>query len=174
MINITSEFYTFAQHRDRAFSRKSQSKIVNIDHPSFKEMNADINISKKLTPYPSRHQIEDNSASISHLLASLSVVIVQEGIGNSRVAMEEINELIAAEEQEQEQIMLDLEAFEQEIDQECELPHSPESSKVSRRLFTLEKSTSNDSSSVTDLLEKYQRCIQGYKEYAAYLRAHLC
>lgn len=35
-------------------------------------------------------------------------MIVQEGIGNSRVVMEEINELIVAEEQEQEQILLDL------------------------------------------------------------------
>lgn len=71
-------------------------------------MNADINISKKLTPYASKNQIEDNNTSLSNLLANLAVLIVQEGIGNSRVVMEEMNELIVAEEQEQEQIMLDL------------------------------------------------------------------
>lgn len=71
-------------------------------------MNNDINISKKLTPYASKNHIEDHNTSITNLLANLSIMIVQEGIGNSRVVMEEINELIVAEEQEQEQILLDL------------------------------------------------------------------
>jgi hypothetical protein len=146
---------------------------VNIDHPSFKEMSYDINVSKKLTPYASRHHIETDSLNISKMLANISVVLVQEGVGNSRVAMEEINELIAAEEQEQEQMMLEFELLEQEMDLECELPHSPESSKVSRQLFTLENKQAPQES-LPELIERYQRCIQSYKEYAAYLRAHLC
>jgi hypothetical protein len=60
----------------------------------------DINISKKLTPFASRqtvvHQQEEH-CSISNILANLSSLLVQEGVGNSRAVMEEIEELLVIE-----------------------------------------------------------------------------
>lgn len=60
-----------------------------------------------------------------------------------------------------------------EADLTREFPHSPESSTVARRLFTL-KDIRGESAPLDDLIAQFERCIQGYKEYAAYLRAHLC
>jgi hypothetical protein len=143
-INITNDFFSFSQQRDRpsSFTRKSQSKIVNLDHPSFKDIGGDINMSKKLTPYVSRQVIgHEDPSSITNILANLALLIVNEGVGSSRIVMEEIDELLVIEEQEQEQLFLDLEFSSQEIDLSCELPYSPQSSNISRRLFTLENKT---------------------------------
>jgi hypothetical protein len=53
-VTITNDFFSFSQNRTQPHVRKSLGKIVNQDHPSFREINPDINISKKLTPFVSK------------------------------------------------------------------------------------------------------------------------
>jgi hypothetical protein len=53
-VTITNDFFNFSQNRTQPQVRKSLGKIVNQDHPSFREISTDINISKKLTPFVSK------------------------------------------------------------------------------------------------------------------------
>lgn len=48
-------FFEFAQNKEKQCGvHRSQDKIINNDHPTFKEINPQINISKKLSPYTSK------------------------------------------------------------------------------------------------------------------------
>lgn len=54
----------------------------------------DINMSKKLTPFTSRQIIaqgQEEQSTVSGILTNLSYLLVQEGVGNSRAVMEEID-----------------------------------------------------------------------------------
>jgi hypothetical protein len=78
-INTTNDFFSFSQQRDKhsSFTRKSQSKIVNLDHPTFKDISVDINVSKKLVPYVSRQVMgHEDPSSITNILANLALLIV--------------------------------------------------------------------------------------------------
>jgi hypothetical protein len=98
-VTITNDFFSFSQNRAQPpNTRKTLGKIINQDHPSFRDISIDMNISKKLTPFASKQTIMGQSHeepnSISGILGNLSALLVQEGVGSSRAIMEEIDELL--------------------------------------------------------------------------------
>lgn len=93
-------FFSFTQKQQQTV-RKSEKKIINIDHPSFKEINGEVNISKKLTPYSSNIILGGKEAT-ANLLQEISSLLMREQIDGCRGIVEEISDVVAIEEEEQE------------------------------------------------------------------------
>jgi hypothetical protein len=104
-------FFEFTQSKDKNLNvHRSQNKIVNADHPTFKDLTYDASFSKKLSPYVSKHLIKEQSegipaASVKNVLEQISLMIVKEEIDHGKMFVEDLNELIDSEEAEHEQFL---------------------------------------------------------------------
>jgi hypothetical protein len=66
---------------------KSQNKVINPDNlnqVTLKDINGELNFSKKLSPYVSRINEEMESSTVKQLMSKISVLLVEDEIEGNR------------------------------------------------------------------------------------------
>ena len=118
------------------------------------------------------------SSTVKQIMGNISLLLVKEQMDGNKVLVEELMDIICQEEEEQEQLQMQQQRKEREfINEGMNIFNIAQPENVSKRLFTLQKQRPTDLLPInnsTSLISSYQKIIQDYKQYSAYLKAYLC